>query len=236
MPFLMVYVRRSRFKFPDCYHLSMKHIGIILLCIFVLASCKTTSPFKIRPNNPPATEKTVEQVYSEQIVEIEPELRIEETPAAIEEAKDLFVSAEDVVIPEQIDEVEEQLPFVLLTSEDFTEEPQEIVIYEPIAEDNEITVADEAEQAEPVFEQSEVELPMDNPMGNTMVASPTETKTVLQTIEDAIKGEGESKEAVVAGNVLPMWFVYTFAFLFLSCLFTLCYLSKNRRWRRIHGD
>lgn len=44
----------------------------------------------------------------------------------------------------------------------------------------------------------------------------------------------EAKYAVIAGNYLPQWFIYTCAFLVVCILFTMCFISTQRR-RRGHG-
>lgn len=124
--------------------------------------------------------------------------------------------------PDAEEEVSEELPLVINEVKESaffvpTEEPMYSVILLG-GEEETVPIQDVVEKEEP-----EAEPPVPAPI------VVEQKKTVLQNMEDTLKGEGEPKEALINGNVIPMWFTYTCAFIVLAILFTLCYIAKQRK-------
>ena len=134
------------------------------------------------------------------------------------------VSSPRTVLPK-----EEPAPQIFVQETPAAEaEPPTVVLLEvepPVAE-NGPTEAPQDECAETIPEE-----PVEAVAGDV---APTEPK-VEETPEVAVHNEAEDV-AVLFGNILPQWFVYTCAGLILAFFFTLCFISRQKRFTRSYRD
>lgn len=185
--------------FVDATIFSMKKLQFLILLALIVTSCSST----ILPNVIEPTEVVVEQ------------------NAVLNDDQEI-VEVVEVETSEPCEDVLEEVPSVIDTTKESaffipTEEPIfDVVLIRDVEETVPIQEVEEIEEL-PV----EVEEPAPEPI--------IEKKTVLQNMEDTLRGEGEPKEAIINGNVIPMWFTYTCSFILLAILFTLCYIAKQRK-------
>lgn len=134
------------------------------------------------------------------------------------------VSSPRTVLPK-----EEPAPQIFVQETPAAEaEPPTVVLFEaePPNAENGPTEAPQDECAETIQEEPVEAVSGD--VGQTEQNVDEVVKTPFQNVDGDV--------AVLFGNILPQWFVYTCAGLILAFFFTLCFISRQKRFTRSYRD